>query len=45
MLRFMQGVLVSLYSYLIYHQVRLIGIAFVDSSKIQVYHNLRIFRH
>ncbi|PCS23082.1 hypothetical protein BTN49_1075 [Candidatus Enterovibrio escicola] len=31
--------------YLTHHQVRQIGIAFVDSSKLQVYHNLRILRH
>nr|WP_223824256.1 transposase [Candidatus Enterovibrio escacola] len=45
MLKLMQGVLVSLYSYLIYRQVRLTGIAFVDSSKLQVCHNLRILRY
>ncbi|PCS23088.1 Mobile element protein [Candidatus Enterovibrio escicola] len=30
---------------LTHRQVRQIGIAFVDSSKLQVYHNLRILRH
>ncbi|PCS22651.1 Mobile element protein [Candidatus Enterovibrio escicola] len=41
----MQGVLVSLCSYLIYRQVRSTEIAFVDSSKLQVCHNLRILRY
>nr|WP_150137808.1 transposase [Candidatus Enterovibrio escacola] len=41
----MQGVLVPLSSYLTHRQARPIGIAFVDSSKLQVYHNLRILRH
>ncbi|PCS23783.1 Mobile element protein [Candidatus Enterovibrio escicola] len=41
----MQGVLVSLCSYLTNRQARSTGIAFVDSSKLQVCHNLRILRH
>ncbi|PCS24136.1 hypothetical protein BTN49_0130 [Candidatus Enterovibrio escicola] len=32
-------------SYLTHRQVRLTGIAFVDSSKLQVCHNLRILRY
>ncbi|PCS21233.1 Mobile element protein [Candidatus Enterovibrio escicola] len=45
MLRLMQGVLVSLFYYLTHRQARPIGISFVDSSKLQVCYNLRIFRH
>ncbi len=45
MLKLMQGVLVPLCSYLTHRQARLIGIAFVDSSKLQVCYNLRILRH
>ncbi|PCS23848.1 Mobile element protein [Candidatus Enterovibrio escicola] len=45
MLKFMQGVLVPFCSYLTYRQVKPTGLAFVDASKLQVYHNLRIFRH
>ncbi|WP_339379096.1 transposase [Candidatus Enterovibrio escicola] len=45
MLRLMQGVLVSLFYYLTHRQARPIGIAFVDSSKLQVCHNLSILRH
>ncbi|WP_369073729.1 hypothetical protein [Candidatus Enterovibrio escicola] len=45
MLKLMQGVLVSLCSYLTNRQARSTGIAFVDSSKLQVCHNLRILRH
>ncbi|PCS21790.1 Mobile element protein [Candidatus Enterovibrio escicola] len=45
MLRLMQGVLVSLFYYHTHRQARPIGIAFVDSSKLQVCYNLRIFRH
>nr|WP_223824150.1 hypothetical protein [Candidatus Enterovibrio escacola] len=44
-LKFMQGVLIPLRSYLTHRQVRLTGIAFIDSSKLQVYHNLYILRH
>ncbi len=44
-LKLMQGILVSLYSYLIHRKAKLTGIAFVDSSKLQVYHNLHILRH
>nr|WP_223824863.1 IS982 family transposase [Candidatus Enterovibrio escacola] len=44
-LKLMQGVLVPLCSYLTYRQARLTGIAFVDSSKLQVCHNLCILRH
>ncbi len=45
MLKLMQGVLAPLCSYLTHRQVRPTGIAFVDSSKLQVCHNLRILRH
>ncbi|PCS21389.1 Mobile element protein [Candidatus Enterovibrio escicola] len=45
MLKLMQCVLVSICSYLTHHQVSPTGIAFVDSSKLQVGHNLRILRH
>ncbi|PCS22179.1 Mobile element protein [Candidatus Enterovibrio escicola] len=45
MLRLMQGVLVPFCSYLTLRQARPTGIAFVDSSKLQVCHNLRILRH
>nr|WP_223824301.1 hypothetical protein [Candidatus Enterovibrio escacola] len=41
--KLMQDVLLC--SYLTHRQVRPIGISFVDSSKLQVYHNLRIFRY
>ncbi|PCS21296.1 Mobile element protein [Candidatus Enterovibrio escicola] len=41
----MQCVFVPLCSYCTYRQVRSTGISFVDSSKLQVYHNLRILRH
>nr|WP_223824254.1 hypothetical protein [Candidatus Enterovibrio escacola] len=44
-LKLTQGVLVPLCSYLTHRQARPIGIAFVDLSKLQVYHNLRILRH
>uniref|UniRef100_UPI0021E06E80 transposase n=1 Tax=Candidatus Enterovibrio escicola TaxID=1927127 RepID=UPI0021E06E80 len=43
--KLMQGVLALLCSYLTHRQARTTGIAFVDSSKLQVYHNLRIFKH
>nr|WP_199399312.1 transposase [Candidatus Enterovibrio escacola] len=45
MLKLMQGVLVPLCSYLTHRQARKTGLAFVDLSKLQVYHNLRILRH
>ncbi|PCS23927.1 Mobile element protein [Candidatus Enterovibrio escicola] len=47
MLKLMQDVLVlvPLCSYLTHHQARPIEIAFVDSSKLQVCHNLRILRY
>ncbi len=45
MLKFMQVILVPLCSYLTHRQARQIGIAFVDSSKLQVCHNLRILKH
>ncbi|PCS21688.1 Mobile element protein [Candidatus Enterovibrio escicola] len=45
MLKLMQGVLVPLCSYLTHSKARPIGIAFVDSYKLQVCHNLCIFRH
>nr|WP_190320038.1 transposase [Candidatus Enterovibrio escacola] len=45
MLKLMQGVLVPLCSYLTHHQARPTGNAFVNSSKLQVYHNLRILSH
>nr|WP_223824240.1 transposase [Candidatus Enterovibrio escacola] len=41
----MQDILVPLCSYLTHRQSRPTGITFVDSSKIQVYHNLCILRH
>ncbi|PCS21448.1 Mobile element protein [Candidatus Enterovibrio escicola] len=41
----MQGVLVLLCSYLTHRHARPTGIAFVDSSKLQLHHNLFIFRH
>ncbi|PCS21854.1 Mobile element protein [Candidatus Enterovibrio escicola] len=41
----MQGGLVPFCSYLTHRQARPTGIAFVDSSKLQLYHNLCIFRH
>nr|WP_199399241.1 hypothetical protein [Candidatus Enterovibrio escacola] len=45
MLKYMQGIFILLYYYLTHHQVKPTGIAFVDSSKLQVCHNLRILRH
>ncbi|PCS22217.1 Mobile element protein [Candidatus Enterovibrio escicola] len=45
MLKLMQGALVPLYSDLTHWEAKPIGIAFVDSSKLQVCHNLRILRH
>nr|WP_190319904.1 hypothetical protein [Candidatus Enterovibrio escacola] len=45
MLKLMQGVCVPLCSYLTHRQEKLTWIAFVNSSKLQVYHNLRILRH
>ncbi len=45
MFKRMQNVLVPLFSYLTLRQARPTGIAFVDSSKLQVCHNLRILRH
>ncbi|PCS24131.1 Mobile element protein [Candidatus Enterovibrio escicola] len=45
MLKLMQAVLLPLWFYLTHRQARLTGIAFVDSSKLQVCHNLRILRH
>nr|WP_150138198.1 transposase [Candidatus Enterovibrio escacola] len=45
MLKFRQGLLMPLCSYLTNRQVRLISIAFVELSKLQVCHNLRIFRY
>ncbi|WP_104399763.1 IS982 family transposase [Vibrio penaeicida] len=44
-LKLMQSVLVPLCSYLTHRQAKPTGIAFVDSTKIQVCHNLRIPRH
>nr|WP_190320019.1 hypothetical protein [Candidatus Enterovibrio escacola] len=41
----MQGGLVPFCFYLTHRQARPTGIAFVDSSKLQLYHNLCIFRH
>ncbi len=41
----MQGILVPLCSYFTHRQARLTWIAFVNSSKLQIYHNLRILRH
>ncbi|PCS21856.1 hypothetical protein [Candidatus Enterovibrio escicola] len=45
MLKLMKYVLVPLFSYLTHRQVRPIGIAFVYSSKLQVYHTLHIPLH
>ncbi|PCS23125.1 Mobile element protein [Candidatus Enterovibrio escicola] len=45
MLKLMQCVLVLLCSYLTHREARPTGIAFVDSSKLQVCHNLLILRH
>nr|WP_263363550.1 transposase [Candidatus Enterovibrio escacola] len=45
MFRLMQSDLVSLCSYLTPRQAKPTGIAFIDSSKLQVCHNLRIFIH
>nr|WP_223823886.1 transposase [Candidatus Enterovibrio escacola] len=44
MIKLMQGAL-RLCSHLTHRQARSTGIAFVDSSKLQVCHNLRIFIH
>ncbi len=41
----MQGILFLLCSHLTYRQARPTVISFVDSSKLQVCHNLRILRH
>nr|WP_199399603.1 transposase [Candidatus Enterovibrio escacola] len=41
----MQGVLVPLFSYLTHRQARPTWIAFVNSFKLQVCHNLRILRY
>ncbi len=45
MVKFMQGILVPLCSYLTHRQARMTAIAFIDSFKLQIYHNLRILRH
>nr|WP_263364516.1 transposase [Candidatus Enterovibrio escacola] len=45
MLKLIQGAMVPLYSYLTHRQARPTGIALVDSSTLQVCHNLRILRH
>ncbi|PCS23268.1 Mobile element protein [Candidatus Enterovibrio escicola] len=45
MLKLIQGAMVPLYSYLTHRQARLTGIALVDSSTLQVCHNLRILRY
>ncbi|WP_108649761.1 IS982 family transposase [Dongshaea marina] len=45
MLKLMQTTLVPLCSYLTHRQAKPTGIAFVDSTKLQVCHNLRIPRH
>nr|WP_150138934.1 transposase [Candidatus Enterovibrio escacola] len=45
MLKLMQCVQVPPCSYLTHRQVRPTGMVFVYSSKLQVCHNLRIFRH
>nr|WP_223824129.1 transposase [Candidatus Enterovibrio escacola] len=45
MLKLIQGVLVPLCSYLTHPQAKLTGSAFVNSSKLQVWHNLRILKH
>nr|WP_199399580.1 transposase [Candidatus Enterovibrio escacola] len=45
MLNLMKGLLVPLYYYLTHYHARSTGIAFVDSSKLQVYYNLRILRY
>ncbi|PCS21923.1 Mobile element protein [Candidatus Enterovibrio escicola] len=43
--KLMQSALVPLCSYLTSRQTKLAGIVFVYSTKLQVYHNLRIPRH
>nr|WP_223824244.1 IS982 family transposase [Candidatus Enterovibrio escacola] len=45
MLKLIQGAMVPLYSYLTHRQARPTGIALVDSSTLQVCHNLRILRY
>ena len=45
MLKLMQSILVPLCSYLTHRHAKPTGIAFVDSTKLQVCHNLRIPRH
>ncbi len=45
MRKFMRGVLVPLFPYLTPRQARPTRISFVDSSKLQVCHNLRILKH
>nr|WP_190320030.1 transposase [Candidatus Enterovibrio escacola] len=45
MLKLMQGVLVPLCYHLTHRQTKPIGIDFVDLSKLQVCHNLRILKH
>nr|WP_263364293.1 transposase [Candidatus Enterovibrio escacola] len=45
MLKLILGILVPLYSYLTHRQAKPTRIAFVNSSKLQVCHNLRIFRY
>ncbi len=45
MLKFMQDALVPLYSYRTHRKAKPTGIAFFDSSKLQICHNLRILKH
>nr|WP_223866498.1 transposase [Candidatus Enterovibrio escacola] len=45
MLKLMPGILVLICSYLTHLQAKPTGIAFVDSSKLQICHNLRILRN
>nr|WP_097357298.1 transposase [Candidatus Enterovibrio escacola] len=45
MFKFMQSILIPLCYYITHRQARQIWIAFVDSSKLQIYHNLLILRH
>lgn len=45
MLKLLQSVLVLLSSFLTQRKSKLTGIAFIDSTKLQVCHNLRIPRH
>ncbi|WP_146679033.1 hypothetical protein [Candidatus Enterovibrio escicola] len=45
MLTLMKSALVPLFSYLTHRQAKPTGNTFVDSAKLQIYHNLSIPRH